>query len=923
VAIILAILSMGKSWAAEPTVRPSDQPVSYRRDVQPILARYCFACHGPDSAQREADLRLDREEAAKAHAIVPGDPDSSELMARVLSKDESLVMPPPETGHTLGDKERDTLRRWIQQGAAYQSHWAFDPIQRPSVPELGPASQAWALNPIDHFVAQAHQNEGFRPSPTAPAHRLVRRLHFDLVGLPPTSETVANSVNHESEPSHSELIDQLLGSPRYGEHMAAGWLDLARYADTNGYQNDFYRSQWPWRDWVIQSFNQHQPYDQFLIEQLAGDMLPEPTLSQLVATGFNRNNRSVTEGGSIEEEWRIENAVDRVETTAVTFLGLTMGCARCHDHKYDPVSQEDFYRFMAFFNNVDELGVYIETRGNTGPQVKVPTPQQVAELADIEQRLAAARQELEQAQSSVNEAELWKNWQASLTSHPAPIPTGRALTSSESQAESPAPTQGDSASNPTRNPGAAERTTGADDWESPSPVGPSRVFTAAAGQGVPLPAPLTADIDRQTAFSWSIWVEGSARGTLVAKMDDSQAHRGFDGIILEDGRLKIHLIHQWNQNAIAVISKARLTDGRWNHVAVTYDGSSKAAGVQIYIDGQSVPFDVEVDRLSDSIKNEVPFTLGQRHNSVYLKGRLSDFAWFDECLSAEAVAAWQGQSLLATNALSENLGVVPSEINSTADSDANAAKVRAIATEYLMNRRLGEWAVKVSTLEKERETSLSRQQTCMIMRDREGYRPTYLLNRGQYDLPDTSKELWPQVPEALPPMTEEQPANRLGLARWMVDPRNPLVARVAVNRIWTHFFGRGLVDTVDNFGIQGSPPSHPELLDWLASELRDSGWNVQHIQKLIVTSATYRQDSSWNAEFAERDPDNRWLWRGPRHRLTGEQLRDQALAVSGLLSSKIGGLAPNLSDLRRAQLGGLLRPTSHNQYAPSITGVTQ
>jgi hypothetical protein len=694
-------------------------------------------------------------------------------------------------------------------------------------------------------------------------------LHFDLVGLPPAPEVAAPFLADPSPANYGVLIEQLLASPHYGEHMATPWLDLARYADTNGYQNDFYRSQWPWRDWVIRSFNRHQPFDQFLVEQVAGDLLPDPTTDQLVATGFNRNNRSVTEGGSIEEEWRIENGVDRVETTAATFLGLTLGCARCHDHKYDPVSQDDFYRFFAFFNNVDELGVYIETRGNTGPQVNVPTPEQLEALASVDRRLTECRQQAEALAPAPPLDMLVAQWRQALVDKavdpPQPIVRGLAATvQPPANATSPGPSA------------------------DISPVGVGQRFSR---QSTPLElaAPWD-DVERDTPFSWSIWLHGSARGTLFAKMDDAQDYRGFDGIVLDDGRLKIHLIHHWNRNALAVVSENPLASDAWYLLTVTYDGSSQAAGLKLYLDGHPIAVRTEVDSLQDTIRNQVPAWLGQRSRSLRLEGTVAEFAWFDRALNPAEVAGWHRLGIDRSFAqLQQAAAAAKSDQSSDESAPSPVAAVESALRDYLLAKRDGGLQDRIRGLESERATLLANQQTCMIMRDRPGYRPTHPLRRGQYDQPDTSRELWPAVPDVLPPLAQEQPANRLGLARWMVDPRNPLVARVAVNRIWAQFFGRGLVDSPDNFGIQGSPPSHPELLDWLAAEFRDSGWNVQHLQRLIVTSRTYQQASEQDPARAERDPENRWLWRGPRVRLSAEQLRDQALSVAGLLDTKIGG----------------------------------
>ena len=847
----LTVCGLVSAWLALSPLEArvnADEPISYRRDIQPLLAKACFACHGPDSEHRQADLRLDQEDAAKLHAIVAGDPAGSALIERIEADDATIVMPPPETGQVLTAEQKALVRAWVAQGAPYEKHWAFEPITRPAVPEGVAAGEGPELaDPIDRFVRAELVRRGLVASPPAAPHQRLRRVYFDLIGLPPSGEVAAEFLQDPSDQNYRAIVEELLNSPHYGEHMAAGWLDLARYADTNGYQNDFYRSQWPWRDWVIRSFNRHQPYDEFLVEQIAGDLLPSPTDEQLIATGFNRNNRSVTEGGSIEEEWKVENCVDRVETTALTFLGLTLGCARCHDHKYDPVEQREFYQFYAFFNNVDELGVYIETRGNTGPQLKVPTPEQVAALAEVEAKIAALEQQRAEELQPDGLEQALAAWGAAPTEDAGQLPTPAFRLPVPSTTEF-------------------------------SPVGPAKRY---AGQASHESLGNHWDsLDRESAFSWSLWVHGSARGTLFAKMDEAQDHRGIDGIVLENGRLKLHLIHHWNRDAIAVVSQVPLVANTWQLVTVTYDGSSRAEGLRLYIDGQPVGVDVEVDSLTGSLKNEAAAMLGQRRNSVFLTGLIADFCWFNQHLSATQVQQWRQATVSDTwKQAQADSQLAPEALNAWS----------LVIADYLAGADANSIKRQLQVAQDERAKLVSAQQTVMIMRDRPEYQPTYLLKRGQYDLPQKEEALWPDTPQVLPSMGEDQPKNRLGLARWMVDPRNPLVARVAVNRLWAQFFGRGLVEPLDNFGVQAQPPSHPELLDWLASELIDSGWSLQHVQRLIVSSQTYQQASEQDPQKAAIDPANQWLWRGPRQRLSGEQLRDQALQVAGLLQPKIGG----------------------------------
>ncbi len=824
------------------------QDINFRQQIQPILAKKCYACHGPDSTHREAELRLDQEDSAKGQAITAGDADNSELMVRILSTDVQSVMPPPESGHSLTPTEIETLRKWINQGAPWQQHWAFDPISKQELPKVVQfADGAGAKNEIDRFIYRSIQAAGLQPSPTAEKHTLIRRAYLDLIGLPPTFEQVQAFVNDTRPVAFEKVIDELLASPQYGEQMAVSWLDAARFADTNGYQNDFYRSMWPWRDWVINAFNQNLSYDQFIIQQIAGDLLPAPSNDQMIATGFNRNNRSVTEGGSIEEEWQVENCIDRVETTAASFLGLTLGCARCHDHKYDPISQKEFYQFYAFFNNVDEKGVYNERRGNTEPLLSVPTATQIAALEQLQSRIAGLKAKITPAATSTTELlNQWRSQNSTAGQDSLPSPIFVAKLTPE------------------------VKTLGM------SPAGPSLQLTGQP-DSVALPSPPDFLFKNDQAFSWSAWITGDSRGAIFGQMDESDAYRGVDGIILGDGRVKIHLISQWRTDAIAVISKVSLPKDQWTFITATYDGAGKASGYKLYFNGKKVNVEVDIDALNGPISPKVLFKIGQRSQSELFSGQLADFRLYDQLLSDDHIVRSMKHAVVAN--YDSNLPQ-PSQ-------DYSAAQ--EVATQFINSLEHQSITQKIGELQVEIDKQKSQQQTTMIMRDRPEYRETYLLRRGQYDQPETSEPLWPAIPKALPQLTAQQPNNRLGLARWMVDERNPLVARIAVNRAWYKFFKRGLVESVDNFGRQGAPPTHPELLDWLADDFRKSGWDLKRLHKQIMSSATYQQSSNLTEEFAALDPANQWLARGPRHRLGGEQIRDLALSISGLLQNKMGG----------------------------------
>lgn len=825
--------------------------VNFRQDIQPLLAQHCYACHGPDAEARKADLRLDDESSAKASAIVPGDADNSELISRIFADDPDMVMPPPNDRHPLSDGDKQLIQRWIETGAAWQQHWAFSPIAASDSDATSESNSNRApQDTIDRLVDMHIETAGLTRSPIADKATLLRRVYLDLVGIPPTPQQLEAFTSDDSEEAFEHAVDGLLASPHYGEQMALGWLDVARYADTNGYQNDFVRNMWPWRDWVIQAFNENLPYDDFIVNQIAGDVLPDASPEQRIASGFNRNNPSVTEGGSISEEWRIENCIDRVETTSAAFLGLSMGCARCHDHKYDPVSQKEFYEFFAFFNNVDEQGVYNEARGNVGPQLQVPTAEQSVRLAELQTQIDEAQRTVDADAASPDR--LTKSvdaWRGSL--------------SAETTNSLPQPVYVSSDSNGVELP------------EGNSPVATSYIFPGHDGAADAIGKPSFL-FEREVPFSWSAWVEGGARGAIFGQMDESNGYRGVDGLILADGRLKVHLIHQWSDNAVAVIGKQPLPAAQWTFVTVTYDGGSKAGGLHVYFNGNPVELEVNADTLTESLATQVPFKIGQRSRSEFLKGEMSDFRLYDRVLSEPEI-----NDLLRR--------AVVSRSDQLAETGSELAAI-AVCKQYLDAVDSDGTMAKLKGLQTQRDQLMAEAQTTMIMQERPGdYRETYRLERGQYDQPDTSVALMPGIPAALPQLAVDQPRNRLGLAQWMVDPRNPLVARVAVNRAWLKFFGRGLVETVGNFGLQGTPPSHPELLDWLADDFRAHGWDVKRLHKIIVLSATYQQASDLVDDAFERDPANRYFARGPRYRMTAEQIRDASLNAAGLLVERIGG----------------------------------
>ncbi len=856
------------------TAGPAATKIDFDRQIRPLLSDRCFRCHGPNEQDRKGDFRLDQEKSALGksesgeHPIVPGKPESSELIRRITAADPNERMPPADSGKTLSTSEIELLRRWIQEGAVWRQHWAFIAPARPAEPAL--KDSQWARSAIDRFVLARLGTEGLKPSPEASRETLIRRLSFDLTGLPPTLKEIDEFLADSSDQAYEKLVDRLLASPHYGERMAAQWLDGARYADTNGYQNDFARDMSPWRDWVIQAYNSNMRYDEFVVEQLAGDLLPNATQPQKIATGFLRNNRSVTEAGSIEEEWRIENMVDRVETCSVVLLGLTMGCARCHDHKYDPISQREFYRFLAFFNSTKDQGFYSETRGNTGPTVQVIQPEQKRRLEEFDAAIANAEAAVKGTHSADDQqfAAWVKTTADNAPTKPLPVASVGLPLAGSLQI-------------------ATKEANASDDKPSPASDenGKPRWGDGLSGKVLELTGKPKLHVDlgeavhpeRDGAFSLACWVRPDGAGALWSKMDDDAGFRGFDTLVEDDGRIEFHLVNHWDDNAIKVTTKEKLHMGQWSHVCVAYDGSSKAEGIKIYLDGRPSPLDVNANSLKATIATSQPFRLGRRSKSLFFKGALSDFRFYDRMLTADEIGTFVPSTLAAAVKAASAPGSTHEKVLKDYHTFHAADTAAAKAKEALAKLRA------------ERDAFQKAIPTVMVLDEMEKPRPTYLLKRGQYDAPDKSQTLDPGVPEFLPRLPSGATANRLGLARWLVDPSNPLVARVEANRLWLRLFGAGLVTTPDNFGSQGEPPVYPELLDWLATELVRLGWDLKALEKEIVMSATYRQSSAIPAELSKRDPENRLLARGPRHRLSAEEIRDNALAVGGLLSLKIGG----------------------------------
>jgi hypothetical protein len=856
----LGCLGFGVVSATPPAPgRITKKKIEFNRDVRPAITK-CFTCHGHDSAAVMAGLRLDTFDTATAklrsgnRAIVPGHPEQSELITRINATDPDDLMPPSDSNKTLSAEEKAILKQWILEGAEYKPHWAFVPPVRPTVPPV--KLKSWVRSPIDAFILARLEEEGGKPASEADKLTLLRRVTLDVTGLPPTATEIANFTQDRSPDAYEKVVDRLLASPRYGERMAMDWMDYARYADSNGYQADYERFQYRWRDWVIDAFNQNMPYDQFTVEQLAGDLLPHPTLNQIIATGFNRNHRINTEGGVIPEEWRVETVIDRVETTSATWLGLTTGCARCHDHKYDPVSQKEFYSLFAYFNNVPESGTGEERPVNHPPFISAPYPAQAARTSALVAEMTSLRIAMN-ARLNANRGSSAK-WTLSDTRVPE-VESGRiARYVLESR----------------------PRVLGSSD--APKPSGDVKFSSGRVSGAVAtsekgfLDLGNVGDFDSNSPFSYSLWINpNQLSGSPISRMDSSNDFRGWD-LFIAGGRPMVHLISKWPENALKVVSRQMLPAHKWSHIVVSYDGSAKPEGIKIYIDGKPSAQDVEVNALEGSIKTPVSAKIGRRTTGDFFDGLVDDVSLYSRALTAK-----EADEL--SRASEANILLKIPEDQRTPDqkkqltqlwSKAHDAKYRDFSSQ--LDSRTDEY--------RKLQASVS---SVMIMKEMVKPRPAYVLVRGQYD--KHGDEVKPAVPKFLPPLPKGAPNNRLGLAEWIVSPENPLTARVTVNRMWERLFGTGIVETSEDFGTRASFPTHPELLDWLATEFVAKAWNLKAMMKELLMSATYRQSSDHNAWSAKHDPENKLLSRGPRFRLPGEVLRDQALAAAGLLKEKIGG----------------------------------
>ena len=865
----LAMLaSQADAWE-QPALEPE---LNFARDVLPILSNHCWSCHGPDEASRQAELRLDiRDQALQPHdggvPIVPRQPQASEVIRRIQATDEDVVMPPPDALKPLSETQKAILERWIARGAEYTQHWAFRPPQRPTLPEVRETN--WPNNTIDRFVLARLDAVGLLPARRASRETWLRRVTLDLTGLPPTLEELNAFLADPTPGAEHRVVDQLLNSTAHAERMAMHWLDAARYADTNGYNNDETRTMWPWRDWVIQAFQNALPYDQFLIEQLAGDLLPHPTLSQRVATGFNRNHVLTTEGGIIPEEYQAEYVADRVHTAATVFMGISLQCSRCHDHKFDPFTQRDFYRFAALFNNIqDTLGTY-NTARMADPVLKVPSSEQQRILTQLKTDQNNLTEALQKHTANIDDR--LALWEATLT--PA---ARKKLASLGIQAEFRFD--------------EADGETVANTFQfAPHGMihGPALRAAGLSGRALQFTGTTHVDagqvgnFDSDESFSLAAWFRPakSSAGAICSKMDDANAYRGYD-LLVVNGKVECPFVHHWPDKAFKVITKQPISSKEWHHVVVTYDGTRQADGVRLFVDGDLQAVEVPTrHRLDGPLTTDKPFHIGRRHASVPFHGLIDHVQVFSLKLSASEVAELaQGK---APERLDQILAVPPPDRSPSQATQLKQFYIDHVDTDV---RRIRE---KLKAIPSQLEALEQAIPVTMVMQEMPTRRPTHILLRGQYD--QLGEEVLPGLPVALvkAPWTTE--ATRLDLAHWLTHPDHPLTARVAVNRWWEMLFGIGLVETAEDFGVQGAHPSHPQLLDWLATELIQQQWNQRALLKMIVLSSTYRQSADVSPQQRAADPQNRLLSRGPQGRLPAEMIRDNALAISGLLQQRVGG----------------------------------
>ena len=880
VLLLIGLSACGKPVSENPEVLAAlPEKVDFNYHIRPLLSDRCFACHGPDENTREADFRLDTEEGAFASlnesprkkAIVPGSLGRSEVVHRISASGKDYMMPPPESNLELNEYEIALLKKWIDQGAEWKEHWAFTPPVRPDLPKV--SDPEWISQPIDHFVLARLDREGIAPSTEADKERLLRRVTFDLTGLPPTIEEIDAFLADPSPDAYDAVVDRLLDTKAYAERMAVDWMDISRYADSHGYHADGYRMMWPWRDWVINAFDQNMPYDEFVKLQLAGDLLPDADVDSRLATAFNRNHQMTAEGGIVDEEYRLEYVADRTNTTASAFLGLTMECARCHDHKFDPVSQKEYFQLSAFFNNINEVGMTGDD-GNAGPMLQLYDAGVEEKLHAIQDSIQALEAKLAHKMRELTGPTVV---QASMpTQAPLEIRLNEALVDHYPLDALRETEERTIVNNKIR--GRSEGRVSGEVEVVDSPVEKGLRLDYDYDY---LELQKAGLLERYEPFSIGVWIypeKTEDYAAILGNADHKNSYwRGHETFLDSLNRVNVRLIHALPHNQVHVRTAEGISLNEWTQFTVTYDGSSQARGLRLYVDGREQEVDVVYNKLYKSFHpvngkyepTERPLRIGKSYRSFsgdngIFTGRVDDIRIYSRALTGLEVATLAGAEEMAS----------VTWLQKEHAAERNNAEIVQIRTALHRFR-------------KEAHDVMEPVEEIMVMEEMDEPRATHVLNRGEYSQP--GEEVSPGTPSAVLEFADEFEKNRMGLSEWLMDPDNPLTARVAVNRYWQQYFGKGIVTTPADFGYQGALPSHPALLDWLSVEFVESGWDIKALQKLIVTSSTYKQSSVVRPELDDVDPLNALLARGPSSRLTAEMIRDNALAASGLLVRKVGG----------------------------------
>ncbi len=859
------------------------EQIDFNFHIRPLLSDRCYSCHGPDENTREAGLRLDQEEAAFAQlesggqAFTKGNLTKSSAWQRIISDDPDFQMPPPSSHLSLSSHDKALIAKWIEQGAKWKRHWAFIPPIQPEVPALDPTLDK---NEIDHFIQAKWKEVGLQQSPEATKERLIRRLSMDLTGLPPTISALDAFLADDSPDAYEQLIDRLLNTDAYAERMAMEWMDVARYADSHGLHADGLRENWPWRDWVISAFQSNLPYDEFVSWQLAGDLLPNASRDQKLATAFHRNHTINSESGIVSEEFRLNYVADRTNTTATAFMGLTMECATCHDHKFDPISQKEYYQMTSFFNNVPELGM-IGNDKNFGPLLLLPDPETERKIDSLTGEIQQLSNKIEGRQSAVEEIKAYiKAIEPTAIEAPQPdrfFPLESITQKTDKRGRSQQILDNDPTTIVTND---AELVTGK--------IGKA-IRIDKDNEQIHLGDVKNFDLDEP--FSAGAWIKIEAQGTFQTIMgnigDKNTGWRGWVFYLDSLSRPAIKIVHSLSHNYLHVTTDQAVPVEEWTSLYFTYDGSAKANGVKVFFNGEELKTIIHHDRLYKNIfpvrsRGYIPdpnrkTRMGIAHNYLFTDtdngvflGSIDEVKVFHQHLTELEVGA-----------------IYRKEINAPQMTIALSKQAKNNHYFFRIDQEFQTLNQQLSQLRSRKFDLIDPVHEVMVMEEMSPARTTHILERGLYT--DLGEVVYPETPAALLPFSDEYPKNRLGLARWLFSDGHPLTARVAVNRYWQMIFGRGIVETPHDFGTQGALPSHPELLDWLAVEFRKSGWDVRRLLTLMVSSATYKQSVVATADHLAKDPQNIYLARGSSYRLPAEMIRDNALAASGLLSKAIGG----------------------------------